>query len=173
LDLGDDIITEYFYYDNNDPNTGNLVYLQTAGSNDLVKTKYWDQYLNNTSNSDRYPVLPPASPVFEVPIAGLSTSTNPNTGGTVNTGWLGPVYGKDLYVRVTLVHNGNVSIETQSVAIPAPEAICQATTVSLDASGQLYPWQPAKWTMAVRQLLPLPFPFPPTLSTATRSEPKP
>jgi hypothetical protein len=52
-----------------------------------------------------------------VPITGLSTSTNPNTGGTVNTGWLEPVYGKDLYVRVTLVHNGNVSVETQSIPI--------------------------------------------------------
>jgi hypothetical protein len=39
LDLGDDIITEYYFYDNNDPLTGTLTYLETAGSNPLVKTK--------------------------------------------------------------------------------------------------------------------------------------
>jgi hypothetical protein len=49
-----------------------------------------------------------------------STSTNPLT-GLVPSGWLAPVYGKDLHVRVTLVHNGNVDISTQTVAIdPAP-----------------------------------------------------
>jgi parallel beta-helix repeat protein len=115
LNLGDDIITEYFYYDNNNPTTGNLVYLQTAGGNDLIKNKYFDRYLNNTGNADRYPDF--GAGTFEVPIAGLSTSTNPLTGGTVNSGWLTPVYGKDLYVRVTLVHNGNVTQITRSTPI--------------------------------------------------------
>ena len=112
LEIGDDIITEYYYMDG-----GNKVYLQTAGGNPLTKNKYWDQYLNNTSNTDRYPDF--AVPRFEVPISTLSTSTNPNTGGTVNSGWLNPVYGKDLNVKVTVIHNGTINSDTKSVTIDA------------------------------------------------------
>lgn len=109
LDLGDDIITEYFYMDG-----VNEVYLQTAGASDLVKNKYWDQYLNNSTTSTAYPNF--GTNLFVVPTGPYSTSTNPLT-GTVASDWLSPVYGKDLHVRVTVIHNGNVDIKTETVAI--------------------------------------------------------
>jgi parallel beta-helix repeat protein len=110
LEIGDDIITEYYYMDG-----VNKVYLQTAGGNPLVKNKYWDEYLNNNSTALRYPSF--ANNRFIVPVGGYSTNTNPNTGGAVNTGWLAPVYGKTLYVTVTFLHNGEVNTATQSVEI--------------------------------------------------------
>ena len=116
LEIGDDIITEYFYMEG-----GNKVYLQTAGGNPLVKNKYWDEYLNNTSTSLRYPSF--ANNRFIVPIGGYSTSTNPNTGGAVNNGWLAPVYGKTLYITVTFLHNGEVNFLTQGVSIPAAPVV--------------------------------------------------
>ncbi len=109
LDLGDDIITEYFYMDG-----VNEVYLQTAGASDLIKNKYWDQYLNNSTTSTAYPNF--GTNLFVVPTGPYSTSTNPLT-GTVASDWLSPVYGKDLHVRVTVIHNGNVDIKTETVAI--------------------------------------------------------
>ncbi|KAF0234955.1 MAG: hypothetical protein FD181_3583, partial [Prolixibacteraceae bacterium] len=116
LEIGDDIITEYYYMDG-----ANKVYLKTAGGNDLVKNKYWDKYLNNTSTSNRYPDFSILR--FIVPVGNYSTSTNPLTGGTVTNGWLAPVYGKDLYVTVTFLHNGEVTTATQSVAIPAAPVV--------------------------------------------------
>ncbi len=112
LALGDDIITEYYYFDN----SNTKVYLQTAGGNDLVKTKYWDKYLNNTTTAVQYPNF--TTTLFEVPIGNYSTSTNPLT-PAVDAGWLNDALGRDLYVKVTLVHNGSVSSIEESVAIPA------------------------------------------------------
>ena len=116
LEIGDDIITEYYYMDDI-----NMVHLLTAGGNPLVKNKYWNQYLNNTSTSDKYPDF--SVPRLIVPIGNYSTSTNPLTGGTVTNGWLAPVYGKDLYVTVTFIHNGEVTSLTQSVAIQAAPVV--------------------------------------------------
>jgi hypothetical protein len=116
LEIGDDIITEYYYMDG-----VNKVYLKTTGGSDLVKNKYWDKYLNNTSTSLRYPDF--SIPTFIVPVGNYSTSTNPLTGGTVTNGWLAPVYGKDLYVTVTFLHNGEVTTATQSVAIPGAPVV--------------------------------------------------
>ncbi len=122
LELGDDIITEYYYMDG-----PTKVYLKTAGGNDLVKNKYWDKYLNNIVTSSQYPYY--ATGVFEVPVGSYSTSTNPLTGGAVASGWLNPVYGNTLYVKVTIVHNGEVSSVTQSVAItPNPIVVTGIVT---------------------------------------------
>lgn len=118
LEIGDDVITEYYYMDG-----GNKVYLQTASGNDLIKNKYWDQYLNNTSSGHTYPSFGDSR--FEVPIDSYSTYTNPttNSGNTVHKGWLSTVYGKDLYVSVTFLHDGEVTTQTQVVPIPAAPII--------------------------------------------------
>lgn len=109
--LGDDIITEYYYMDG-----PNKVYLKTAGNSDLIKSKYWDQYLVNSGTTVRYPNF--GSSLFIAPEGSYVTSTNPLT-GLVPNGWLVPVYGKDLYVRITVVNNGNVSVATKTVPIDA------------------------------------------------------
>ena len=114
LEIGDDIITEFYYEEG-----GNKIYLKTSNSGDLVKNKYWDKYLNNSGLG--YPSF--ADNRFEAPAGSYSTWTSPatNSGGTVRSGWLAPVYGKDLHVDVTLLHNGEVSTITKSIAIdPAP-----------------------------------------------------
>jgi hypothetical protein len=118
LEIGDDIITEYYYL-----NGGSKVYLKTTLGNDLIKNKYWDKYLNNTSTSLQYPFF--ATNSIIVPVGNYSTSTNPltNNGETVTNGWLAPVYGKDLHVTVTFLHNGEVTTATQSVAIPAAPVV--------------------------------------------------
>ena len=117
LEIGDDIITEYYYMDGT-----NKVYLQTAVGNPLAKSKYYDGYLNNISSGLKYPSL--TENRFIVPVGSYSTSTNPNTqGGTVAKGWLAPVYGKDLYVTVTFLHNGEVSKATTSILIPAAPVV--------------------------------------------------
>lgn len=113
FDLGDDVITEYYYMNGTDE-----VYLQTAGSNDLIKSKYWEQYLVNSGTSVRYPKS--SSSLFVIPAGQYATSTNPAT-LTVANGWLIPAYGKDLHVKITVVNNGNVSILSKSVFIdPLP-----------------------------------------------------
>jgi len=118
LEIGDDILTEYYYMDG-----ANKVYLKTTGGNPLAKNKYWDKYLNNTSTSLQYPSF--ANNRYIVPVGTYSTSTNPltNDGNTVKNGWLAPVYGKDLIVSVTFLHNGEVTTATQSVAIPAAPVV--------------------------------------------------
>ncbi|HZK07911.1 MAG TPA: immunoglobulin-like domain-containing protein, partial [Bacteroidales bacterium] len=123
LSIGDDIITEYYYKEGTTKK-----YLKTAGGNDLVKNKYYEGYLRNTSTTPSlgYPSFSP--PMFEVPIGPYSTSTNPKTqGGTVNNGWLSAVYGKDLYVSVTLIHNGKVTNLEQSIFIPAAPIVNTTT----------------------------------------------
>jgi parallel beta-helix repeat protein len=111
LAIGDDIITEYYYMDGS-----NKVYLKTINNNDLVKNKYWDQYLVRTSDLVRFPNWGAALTLVET--GSYRTSTNPAT-GAVTSGWLDNVAGNDLYVTVTFIHNGSITTTTQSVAIPA------------------------------------------------------
>ncbi|MBK7427360.1 MAG: right-handed parallel beta-helix repeat-containing protein [Saprospiraceae bacterium] len=110
LAIGDDVITEYYYYDNS-----NKIYLQTAGGNPLVKNKYWQEYLVR-SNDVRYPNW--LTNTTNVEVDEYRTSTNPAT-FAVTSGWLNNVLGKELYVTVTTIQNGHVSQATDSVMIGA------------------------------------------------------
>jgi parallel beta-helix repeat protein len=110
LAIGDDVITEYYYFDNN-----NKTYLQTAGGNPLVKNKYWQEYLVK-SDDVRYPNWLIDS--TNVLVDEYRTSTNPAT-MAVNSGWLNDVLGRQLYVTVTTIQNGYVSQATDSVFIGA------------------------------------------------------
>jgi len=110
LGVGDDIITEYYYLDGT-----TKVYLKTIGSNDLVKQKYWSDYLNSSTNV-KYPNW--TAPRTLISQDNYRTSTNPLT-GSVAAGWLNQALGRDLFVKVTFIHNGNVNSITQSVAITA------------------------------------------------------
>lgn len=112
LAVGDDILAEYYYFDN----YNNKVYLKTINNNELVKNKYWDKYLVRTTDLVRFPDW--ANGITLVEPARYSTSTNPST-GAVASGWLNPVLGRDLYVDVTFIHNGTVTTETKTVAIGA------------------------------------------------------
>lgn len=111
LAIGDDIITEYYYMDGT-----TKVYLETAGSNPLVKSKYWDKYLvGPTPNNDRFPDW--TNGVTLLPQDTYHTSTNPGT-GSVSAGWLNPVLGRDLTVNVTFLNNGYVNTLDKTLAIP-------------------------------------------------------
>lgn len=110
LAIGDDVITEYYYFDNN-----NKIYLQTAGGNPLVKNKYWQEYLVK-SDDVRYPNW--LTNVTNVVVDEYRTSTNPLT-MAVNSGWLNNVLGRHLHVTVTTIQNGHVSQASDSVFIGA------------------------------------------------------
>jgi len=112
LAIGDDIITEYYYMDGT-----TKVYLETAGGNELVKSKYWSEYLVREGDNERYPVWTPGSELTLIEQNyEYRTSTNPNTDAVVN-GWLNPVLGRDLHVQVTFLNNGYVNTINQTVAI--------------------------------------------------------
>ncbi|MCF8379468.1 MAG: hypothetical protein K9H49_07825, partial [Bacteroidales bacterium] len=118
LAIGDDIITEYYYLDG-----ANKIYLKTFEGNDLIKNKYWSQYLVRedevAGTKVRYPNWLSDSTLVE---AGFNyrTHTNPLT-GTVLDAWLTDVLDNDLYISVTTIHNGKVETETVSVYIgPGP-----------------------------------------------------
>lgn len=106
--IGDDVITEYYYLDDD----GKKVYLKTTNDGDLVKNKYWEGYL--VIGNDKYPTtentLIPAD-------TEILTSTNQHT-GTVSEGWLNDVKGKELIVKVTVIDDGNVSSSEHKVQIP-------------------------------------------------------
>jgi hypothetical protein len=111
--LGDDIITEYYYLDEG----GNKVYLDTIGGNPLVKNKYWSRYLVNNDDSQRYPDH--GAGVTTIPAGTYRTNTNPLT-GSVADGWLDEAAGKDVYVAVTVLSNGEVRTQTESITLPEP-----------------------------------------------------
>ncbi|MFZ1704188.1 MAG: right-handed parallel beta-helix repeat-containing protein [Saprospiraceae bacterium] len=114
LAVGDDIIAEYYYLDGI-----TKIYLQTIGNNDLIKNKYWQEYLVKTSNpSQKYPKWTPAVLTQVDSGEEYRTSTNPLT-GAVAVGWLNPVLGRDLIVKTTFVHNGSVTSISETIAIPA------------------------------------------------------
>ena len=112
LNIGDDIITEYYYLDGS-----NKVYLKTIGNSDLIKQKYWSNYLNSSVNI-AYPNWTDIPPRTMIGLDNYRNNTNPLT-GSVNAGWLNPVLGRTLYVKVTFINNGYVNSLTSSVAIPA------------------------------------------------------
>jgi parallel beta-helix repeat protein len=110
LAVGDDILTEYYYMDGT-----TKVYLKTINSNDLVKNKYWNQYLvGSEPANNRFPDW--ANDITLIPQDNYRTHTNPLT-LSVAEGWLNPVLGRNLYVTVTFVNNGYVNTITESVAI--------------------------------------------------------
>lgn len=111
--IGDDILTEYYYLDDN----GQKVYLSTINDNPLVKNKYWTRYLVNSDDSQRYPDH--GAGVTTIPGGTYRTNTNPLT-GSVAEGWLEEAAGKDVYVTVTILSNGEIRSETQSVKLPEP-----------------------------------------------------
>ena len=115
--VGDDVMTEYYYY-TDESNLTTKTYLQTAGSNPLVKNKYYDNYLNRVSDGETFPNWVPGDLRTLVTIDRYTTSTNPATlGGTVATGWLNPVLGRKLYVTATFINNGYVNSVNGSVQI--------------------------------------------------------
>lgn len=113
LAIGDDIITEYYYMDG-----ATKVYLETAGSNPLIKSKYWDNYLVRVGDNVTFPNWVPGDLRTLVTIDGYRTHTNPAT-LAVSSGWLNPVLGKDLHINVTILNNGYVNTLHQTVAIDA------------------------------------------------------
>ncbi len=116
LALGDDVITEYYYY-TNEANPATKTYLKTAANNDLVKSKYWQDYLVRVPDLVRFPNWLANRTVIDEDVSYL-TNTNPAT-FAVAPGWLNNVLGRNLYVTVTFINNGYVNSTTQSVAIPA------------------------------------------------------
>lgn len=108
LAIGDDVITEYYYIDGTDK-----VYLQTINDNDLIKNKYWQRYLVR-DDEKRFPDWLTGDTVIVQD--NYRTHTNPGT-GSVASGWLNDVLGRDLYVRVTLVNNGNIFSIEEAVEI--------------------------------------------------------
>jgi hypothetical protein len=117
LAVGDDVIAEYYYMDG-----ANRVYLQTINNNQLIKNKYWNNYLVRDDDV-RYPNWPtpgnpdPAMRTLVLQDHTYRTHTNPGT-GAVAFDWLDPVRGKDLYVTVTVIQNGDIYSQTDSVFIP-------------------------------------------------------
>jgi hypothetical protein len=116
LALGDDVITEYYYY-TTEGNPATKTYLKTAANNDLVKSKYWQDYLVRVPDLVRFPNWSANRTVIDEDVSYL-TNTNPGTFAVVS-GWLNNVLGRNLYVTVTFINNGYVNSTTQSVAIPA------------------------------------------------------
>lgn len=110
LAVGDDIITEYYYMDG-----VNKIYLQTAGGNNLIKNKYWQEYLVRSSDTERFPDW--LNNLTLVNQEEFRTSTNPLT-GAVAAGWLNPVLGRDVIIKVTFIHNGAVNSIEEIVSIP-------------------------------------------------------
>lgn len=109
--VGDDIITEYYYMDGMTKK-----YLKTIGGNELAKNKYWDKYLVRTSDSERFPDW--GANKTTVNVNEYGSHTNPGT-GSVSSGWLNDVLGRDVYVTVTFIHDGNVKSVTKTVHIDA------------------------------------------------------
>ncbi|MBL7905359.1 MAG: right-handed parallel beta-helix repeat-containing protein [Bacteroidales bacterium] len=114
--IGDDVITEYYYY-TTEGNPATKTYLKTAANNDLVKSKYWQDYLVRVPDLVRFPNWLANRTVLDEDVSYL-TNTNPAT-LAVAPGWLNNVLGRNLYVTVTFINNGYVNSTTQSVAIPA------------------------------------------------------
>ncbi|MBK7094709.1 MAG: hypothetical protein IPH57_06590 [Saprospiraceae bacterium] len=113
--IGDDVITEYYYY-TTEGNPATKTYLKTIGNNDLVKQKYWEEYLVRVSNNEKVPNW--TTDLTDVIKDNYyRTSTNPLT-GAVASGWLNNVLGRKLYVTTTFIQNGNVSSATNWVQIP-------------------------------------------------------
>jgi parallel beta-helix repeat protein len=114
--IGDDVITEYYYY-TVEGNLATKTYLKTAANNDLVKSKYWQDYLVRVPDLVRFPNWSANRTVIDEDASYL-TNTNPETFAVVS-GWLNNVLGRNLYVTVTFINNGYVNTITESVAIPA------------------------------------------------------
>jgi parallel beta-helix repeat protein len=118
LNIGDDVIIEYYYY------VGTTkTYLQTINSNPLVKSKYWQKYLvkDDDVRYPSWPGFPGADPDWRTSILkdhNYRTHTNPGT-GAVTANWLTPALGRDVYVTVTLIQDGALSSATKIVSIPA------------------------------------------------------
>lgn len=146
LAIGDDIVIEYYYMEDDSKK-----YLQTTNDNDLIKLKYWEGYLNVAGNggipywTNSVNTIIPAETI-------ITTSTNPGT-GAVNTGWLNVVKGKDLYVEVTVINDGGVNNIVKTVAIPAlAGSYSYSWTTSLNSTdfdftvgmgwSGLFPWPP-------------------------------
>ncbi|MBK6962349.1 MAG: hypothetical protein IPH20_00060 [Bacteroidales bacterium] len=85
LALGDDVITEYYYY-TTEGIPATKTYLKTAGNNDLVKSKYWQDYLVRVPDLVRFPNWSANRTVIDEDASYL-TNTNPLT-GAVTPGWL-------------------------------------------------------------------------------------
>lgn len=124
--IGDDILTEYYYLNE----VGEKVYLKTIGGNPLVKNKYWTRYLVNSDDSQRYPDH--GAGVTAIPGGTYRTNTNPLT-GSVAEGWLEEAAGTDVFVTVTVLSNGEVRTQTESVTLPEPpDSIRPVVTVTSD-----------------------------------------
>lgn len=125
--LWETISLQEYYYRNE---AGEKVYLKTVNGNPLVKNKYWTRYLVNSDDSQRYPDH--GAGVTTIPAGIYRTNTNPLTGSVVE-GWLEEAVGKDVFVTVTVLSNGEVRTQTESVTLPEPpDSIRPVVTVTSD-----------------------------------------
>jgi len=114
LAIGDDILIEYFYMEND-----TKVYLETINNNDLIKNKYWNRFLVREGDNNRFPDWAEGETIIVADTL-HRTNTNPGT-GSVAEGWLDEAKGKDVYVAVTVLNNGGVNTIVETVSIPEPE----------------------------------------------------